>query len=58
MADKFPVKCANDAHRPFAADDQVPPQVIGLGLNVLPGDGITITKNPDGSIRIINTCCG
>lgn len=58
MATKTPVKCANDAHRPFAADDTVPPAVVGASLNVLPGNGITIVINPDGTIRLINTCCG
>lgn len=57
MAEVTPVKCANDAHRPFAADDTVAPEVLNLSELVVGGTGITITVNNDGTLTLTNTCC-
>lgn len=57
MPEAIPVKCSNDAHRPFAADDTVPTDVLNLLRLIHLGPGLEITIAPDGRLILTNTCC-
>lgn len=58
MADKIPLKYENAQHTPFVAGDTIPTWAYDLLAKLIPGEGVEITRNPDGTITITNTCCG
>lgn len=58
MADKIPLKYENAEHKPFGPGDTIDPRFYDLLSKLVPGEGVQITRNPDGTITITNTCCG
>lgn len=58
MADKIPLKYEDAQHKPFESGDTIPSWAYDLLAKLIPGEGVEITRNSDGTITITNTCCG
>ena len=58
MAERNPIKYEAVEHRPFAPGDTVPPWAMNLMALFEAGEGIQILDNGDGTITVVNTCCG